>query len=228
MAYSKRTSNELTFDLGPPARGRDRRFRETETPPSAHRAGQAAPIGEAGCSGSARCSCSPRRSLSAHRATIRSIARSMATAEQRRDFVPSVRAASGAGERQHDVVTLAGHDLGIRGGEHLCARQRLYRQAQCRHRRSREGRGSCWRRSPHRSSITRSRRPRPRSAQLQATLQQAQANKELAQVTWDRDSPLVEQGLGDRRSRATSTSRRSRRKRRRSASRKPISRRSRR
>ena len=33
--------------------------------------------------------------------------------------------------------------------------------------------------------------------QLKAALQQAQANMDLAQVTWDRDSPLVEQGLGD-------------------------------
>ena len=33
--------------------------------------------------------------------------------------------------------------------------------------------------------------------QLKAAVQQAQANKELAQVTWERDSPLVEQGLGD-------------------------------
>ena len=30
--------------------------------------------------------------------------------------------------------------------------------------------------------------------QLEATVQQTQANKELAQVTWDRDSPLVNQG----------------------------------
>ena len=44
------------------------------------------------------------------------------------------------------------------------------------------------------SSITRSRRPRRRSAQLKAALQQAQANRELAKVTWDRDKPLVKQG----------------------------------
>ncbi len=31
-------------------------------------------------------------------------------------------------------------------------------------------------------------------AQLQAGLQQAQANRELAKVTWDRDGPLVKQG----------------------------------
>ena len=62
-------------------------------------------------------------------------------------------------------------------------------------------------------------------AQLKAALQQAQANRDLAQVTWDRDKPLVEQGLGHRSSRARSTSRRSRRRRRRSASRRPTSRR---
>ena len=33
--------------------------------------------------------------------------------------------------------------------------------------------------------------------QLKAAVQQAQANLDLAQVTWDRDSPLVKQGLGD-------------------------------
>jgi RND family efflux transporter MFP subunit len=31
-------------------------------------------------------------------------------------------------------------------------------------------------------------------AQMQASLQQAQANRDLAQVTWDRDSPLVQKG----------------------------------
>src|SRR3984957_19717076 len=31
-------------------------------------------------------------------------------------------------------------------------------------------------------------------AQLQAALQQAQANRELAKVTWDRDGPLVHEG----------------------------------
>jgi RND family efflux transporter MFP subunit len=31
-------------------------------------------------------------------------------------------------------------------------------------------------------------------AQMQATLQQAKANRDLAQVTWDRDSPLVQKG----------------------------------
>jgi RND family efflux transporter MFP subunit len=31
-------------------------------------------------------------------------------------------------------------------------------------------------------------------AQMRATLQQAQANRDLAQVTWDRDSPLVQKG----------------------------------
>jgi len=42
--------------------------------------------------------------------------------------------------------------------------------------------------------------------QLQAALQQAQANRELAKVTWDRDGPLVKQGWLTR-SRARSTCR---------------------
>ena len=31
-------------------------------------------------------------------------------------------------------------------------------------------------------------------AQMQATLQQSKANRDLAQVTWDRDSPLLQKG----------------------------------
>ena len=31
-------------------------------------------------------------------------------------------------------------------------------------------------------------------AQMRASLQQAKANRDLAQVTWDRDKPLVQKG----------------------------------
>ena len=64
------------------------------------------------------------------------------------------------------------------------------------------------RRSWRRSSITRSPRPRRRWPSSRRRCSRRKANRELAQVTWDRDRPLVEQGLGDRRSRAPSTSRR--------------------
>ena len=62
--------------------------------------------GGAGCSGSVCCSSSPRRSLSAHRATIHSIARSIAASEQRRDFVPSVRVAAVRASDGNVLVTL--------------------------------------------------------------------------------------------------------------------------
>ena len=53
---------------------------------------------------------------------------------------------------------------------------------------------TCWSRSPPRSSSIRSRRPRAPSPRCEASLQQAKANRDLAQVTWDRDSKLVQQG----------------------------------
>ena len=53
---------------------------------------------------------------------------------------------------------------------------------------------SCWSRSPPRSSSIRSRRREGTLAQLEAALQQAQANRDLAQVTWDRDGKLVQEG----------------------------------
>ena len=49
-------------------------------------------------------------------------------------------------------------------------------------------------RSPRPSSITRSRRRRRHSPRTQATLNQAQAKREIANVTWDRDSKLVNKG----------------------------------
>ena len=55
----------------------------------------------------------------------------------------------------------------------------------------------CWRSSRCRSSMTRFRRTRRPSISSKSALQQAEANLKLAQVTWDRDRPLVKQGLGD-------------------------------
>ena len=53
---------------------------------------------------------------------------------------------------------------------------------------------SCWSRSPPRRSSIKSLRRRERSRRLEAALQQAQANRDLAQVTWDRDGKLVQEG----------------------------------
>ena len=107
--------------------------------------------------------CSPAASRWALGDTIRGSSRSWRLREQEADFVPSLRVATVEAESRHHVGHPAGHDGRIRRGEHLCPRDRLYRQAQCRHRRSRQGRAICWRSSPCPSSMIRFRRTRRRS-----------------------------------------------------------------
>ena len=65
----------------------------------------------------------------------------VATAEQQPRLVPNVRVAPvrASGSEIMPSACPATTD-GVRAGQYLCARQRLYRKAQCRYRRSRQGR----------------------------------------------------------------------------------------
>ena len=75
----------------------------------------------------------------------------------------TLRVASGAGKRRLCDGHAAGHDCRIfRAANIYRTRQRLHRQAQCRYRRSREGRGVAGRRLLLPNSIIRSPRPRRR------------------------------------------------------------------
>ena len=98
-----------------------------------------------------------------------------------------------AGKRRDHWRHPARDDVGIRGGKHLRARNGLHRGAVCRHRRSGEGRTAAG--QDHRRELD------DQIAQAEATLsqnkasvQQVQANLDLARVTWARDKPLVDKG----------------------------------
>ncbi|MGC2075005.1 MAG: efflux RND transporter periplasmic adaptor subunit [Xanthobacteraceae bacterium] len=75
----------------------------------------------------------------------------------------------GQRQRQDDVGDLAGHHRSVRSSKHLCAGQRLYLQARGRYR-------------------------QPRKSGPIASGDQAQATRDLGQVTWNRDSTLVQKG----------------------------------
>ena len=118
----------------------------------------------------------------------------MAVAAQRQRFRADRARGHGEGRRAPPCWSRCRHDPGIHDGQHLCPRQRLHRQAPCRHRRSREGGSASGR--DHRARARSSDRAgaRRRSSQTEATLRQKQAKCDLASVTWNRDKPLVQQG----------------------------------
>ena len=90
--------------------------------------------------------------------------------------------------RDH-IGDLAGHDRRICGRGYLCPRDRLYRQAQRRHWRAASRPATCWRSSRRRSSTTRFRRTKSTLTQLEASLQQAEANAKLAAGDLGPDNP---------------------------------------
>ena len=104
-----------------------------------------------------------------------------------------VRVGKGNAASRHGEPVVTRHHAGLRGRKYLCACQRLCRTALCRYWRSRKGGAA-------------SRRDRPpevedQIAQYQNSVQQAnatrnqnQAQKNLAQVTLGRDSVLVKRG----------------------------------
>jgi RND family efflux transporter MFP subunit len=117
----------------------------------------------------------------------------MATAEQRRDFVPSVRAAPVRASGTTIVATWPGTTEAF-------AQANIYARASGYISRREVDIGSQVKAGQLLVEIT-ARELEDQIAQaegtltqLQAALQQAKANRDLAQVTWDRDNPLVQKG----------------------------------
>ena len=95
-----------------------------------------------GCSGRAR-ALPLAAGLGVRRAGGTTGAKSEAVAVSQRNSLelrPERAGRAGPREHRHDDRDAAGDHVGIRGREHLCARQRLHRKTQCRYRRSRQGR----------------------------------------------------------------------------------------
>jgi RND family efflux transporter MFP subunit len=127
-----------------------------------------------------------RNYLSQHREAI-------ATSEQHRDFVPSVRVAAVRASNDNVLVSLPATTLAF-SVANIFARASGYID-----KRNvdigdhvKEGQLLAQITAPELDhQITQAQAT---LTQLEATLQQAQANRELARVTWGRDSPLVEKG----------------------------------
>ena len=134
------------------------------TPAQVARPREEAAMGGLGCSalGVLRL-CSAAGSASALGAITRSSARSWRRRSSARLSCRAFASATVRAEPRARCSSRCRHDLGLHHGQYLRPRQRLYRQAQRRYRRSREGRASFWPRSPRPSSTIRSRRRRPRS-----------------------------------------------------------------
>jgi RND family efflux transporter MFP subunit len=117
----------------------------------------------------------------------------MATAEQRRDFVPSVRAAP---------VRVSGGTIAVSwpGTTEAFAQANIYARASGYISRREVDIGSHVKEGQLLVEITAPEldhqiaQAEGTLAQDQAALQQAKANRDLAQVTWDRDKKLVQQG----------------------------------
>lgn len=117
----------------------------------------------------------------------------MATAEQRRDFVPTVRTAP---------VRASGSTMSVTwpGTTEAWAQANIYARASGYILRRLVDIGSKVKAGDLLVEITAPELDHQIAnaegtlAQMKAALQQAQANRDLAQVTWDRDSPLVQKG----------------------------------
>jgi RND family efflux transporter MFP subunit len=117
----------------------------------------------------------------------------IATSEQRRDFVPRVRVATVRGSDGNVIVTLPATTLAFATAD-IYARASGYidkRNADIGDR-VKEGQLLVQITAPELDhQITQAQGT---LVQYEASLQQAQANKELAEVTWKRDDPLVNKG----------------------------------
>jgi RND family efflux transporter MFP subunit len=117
----------------------------------------------------------------------------MATAEQRRDFVPSVRVAA---------VRASGSTMSVTwpGTTEAFAQANIYARASGYISKRNVDIGSQVKAGDLLVAITAPEvehqiaQAEGTLAQLEAALQQAKANRDLAQVTWDRDAPLVKEG----------------------------------
>ena len=194
MAFSRRTRNERTID---PAAARaptpatavpDAGAPRCRAPP-AKRSRRPAVLG-IGALLVLRRRAGARRLAALHACTPRSSRRQSSAATSFR------RCASRRCARATPIrsALLAGHDRGLRSGQHLMPAPAATSPSATSISATTSRRAICWPRSPRPSSITRSRKPRRRWRSIRPTLQQAQANRDLAQVTWDRDSTLVQQG----------------------------------
>ena len=114
-------------------------------------------------------------------------------AEQERDFVPQVRVASVEPSSEIDVVKLPATTSAF-ATANIFARASGYIDKREVDIGDRVKQGQLLAEIVAPELDHRSRKPRRRSASSNAALQQAEANRELAKVTWDRDKPLVQKG----------------------------------
>ena len=117
----------------------------------------------------------------------------MATAEQRRDFVPSVRVAAVRPSDGTVIVTLPATTSAF-AVANIFARASGYIDKRDVDIGDRVKEGQLLAEIVAPELDHQIAQAEATLAQLKAAVQQAQANLELAQVTWDRDSPLVKQG----------------------------------
>ena len=141
-------------------------------------------------------------------ATRRSSAEvAMATAEQHRDFVPERPRGGGAGERPTAVIVSLPATTSAFASANIFARASGYIDKRKVDIGDRVKAGQLLAQIIAPELDHQIAQAQATLAQLQAAVQQAQANRDLAQVTWNRDSPLVKQGLGDAAAGRPSTSR---------------------
>jgi RND family efflux transporter MFP subunit len=117
----------------------------------------------------------------------------MATAEQRRDFIPSVRTAPVRASDSTMAVTWPGTTEAFEQAN-IYARASGYISRRDVDIGSRVKAGQLLVEITAPELQHQIAQAEATLAQLKATLQQAKANRDLAQVTWDRDKPLVQKG----------------------------------
>ncbi len=119
----------------------------------------------------------------------------LATAQQERDFVANVRVQTAQASSGTILVSLPATTSPFTTANIFARASGLYRASRGRHRRPRQAGpvAGADRRTPEldHQSIAQAEAT---LVQLKASAQQAQANLDLAQVTWNRDKPLVDQG----------------------------------
>ena len=128
----------------------------------------------------------------------------MATAEQQPRFRPERARRAGARRAARSMSVSCPATTAAFDAANIFARASGYiAQARGRYRRPRQGRGNCWSRSRRPSSIIRSRRPRRRWRRLQALAAAGRGQSRTREGHLGPRQPLVQEGLGHRRSRAT-------------------------
>ena len=124
---------------------------------------------------------------------MRSIERCIATAEQSRDFVPQVRVATVQPSDGTEIVSLPATTSAF-SAANIFARASGYIDKRDVDIGDQVKAGQLLAEIVAPELDHQIAQAEATLGQLKAALQQAQANRELAKVTWDRDSPLVKQG----------------------------------